>query len=72
MNTGRYRVSGHKPYGVDDTISPYNPRRIAAIPFFMKRCALTRDLFNLIIEFRLKMTSAGLSENIRREYHLSS
>lgn len=40
----------------------------AGIPHFMKRCALTRDLYNLITEFRLTMTSAGLAEHIKRKY----
>lgn len=42
---------------------------VAGVPHFMKRCALTRELFNLIIEFRLSMTSAGLAEHIRREQY---
>lgn len=42
------------------------------IPHFMKRCALTRQLFNVVIEFRLLMTSAGLAENIRRECDLTA
>ena len=36
------------------------------IPIFFKRCSVTRDLFDLIVELRLTMTSAGLAENIRR------
>ncbi|CDO77058.1 hypothetical protein BN946_scf184455.g8 [Trametes cinnabarina] len=38
----------------------------AGIPFFTKRCAVTRELFNLIIEFRISMTSAGLAEHIHQ------
>lgn len=40
----------------------------AGIPYFTKCCALSQDLFNLIVEFRLTMTSAGLAEHIRREW----
>ncbi|KAJ6484175.1 hypothetical protein C8R45DRAFT_931628 [Mycena sanguinolenta] len=43
------------------------------IPYFFSRCAVTRELFDIIIEFRLSGTSAGLEENIKQlhllEYH---
>jgi len=39
------------------------------IPHFFKRCAVTRELFNLIVEFRPSQTSGGLAENIKRECH---
>ncbi|KIM89482.1 hypothetical protein PILCRDRAFT_2691 [Piloderma croceum F 1598] len=35
------------------------------IPYFLKRCALTRELFDMIIELRPSSTSAGLAENIK-------
>ena len=37
------------------------------VPHFFRRCAVTRDTFNFIIEVRLKGTAAGLAENIKRE-----
>ncbi len=37
------------------------------IPHFLKKSALTRDLFNLIVEFRLTGTAAGIAEHIRRQ-----
>ncbi|KAJ6450330.1 hypothetical protein DFH09DRAFT_1400157 [Mycena vulgaris] len=43
------------------------------IPYFFSRCSVTRDLFDLIIEFRPSSTSSGLSEHIKQlhllEYH---
>ncbi|KAJ7676042.1 hypothetical protein DFH06DRAFT_1466749 [Mycena polygramma] len=43
------------------------------IPHFFSRCAVTRELFDLIIEFRLSSTSGGLAEHIKQlhllEYH---
>ncbi|KAJ7081764.1 hypothetical protein B0H15DRAFT_912552, partial [Mycena belliarum] len=43
------------------------------IPFFFSRCAISRDLFDLIIELRPSSTSGGLAENIKQlhllEYH---
>ncbi|KAJ7130666.1 hypothetical protein C8R46DRAFT_1236100 [Mycena filopes] len=43
------------------------------IPFFFSRSAVTRELFDLIIELRLLGTSGGLAENIKQlhllEYH---
>ncbi|THH23139.1 hypothetical protein EUX98_g8034 [Antrodiella citrinella] len=36
------------------------------IPFFMKRCAVARDLFNLIVEVRLKSTSGGMAEHVKQ------
>ncbi|KAF8581977.1 hypothetical protein K439DRAFT_1647749 [Ramaria rubella] len=36
------------------------------IPHFFKRCAATRDLFDLIVEMCPKTTSAGLAESIER------
>ncbi|KAJ7467666.1 hypothetical protein FB451DRAFT_1178035 [Mycena latifolia] len=38
------------------------------IPYFFSRCAVARDLFDLIIEFRPSTTSGGLAENIK-QYH---
>ncbi|KAJ7150806.1 hypothetical protein C8R46DRAFT_1229740 [Mycena filopes] len=43
------------------------------IPFFFSRSAVTRELFDLIVELRLLGTSGGLAENIKQlhllEYH---
>jgi hypothetical protein len=39
---------------------------IGGIPYFFKRCALTRDLFDLVVEVRPSMTSAGLAEHVKR------
>ncbi|PIL32659.1 hypothetical protein GSI_05363 [Ganoderma sinense ZZ0214-1] len=38
----------------------------AGIPIFLKRRALTRTLFDLIIELRVGSTSAGLEENFKQ------
>ncbi|KAG1764261.1 hypothetical protein EV702DRAFT_982169 [Suillus placidus] len=38
------------------------------LPIFFYRCALTRDLFDLLVELRPLSTSAGLEERVRREY----
>ncbi len=38
------------------------------IPIFFARSGLTRELFDLIIEFRPTSTSGGLSERIKREH----
>jgi hypothetical protein len=38
------------------------------LPIFFYRCALTRDLFDLLVELRPSSTSAGLEERVRREY----
>jgi hypothetical protein len=40
--------------------------------FFFKRCAVTRDLFNMIIELRPSLTSGGLSEHVKRKLSLMS
>jgi hypothetical protein len=52
-----------------DRLLPYY---VDGMPHFFKRCAVTRDLFNLIIELRPSLTSGGLSEHIKREHALSS
>ncbi|KAG0694810.1 hypothetical protein DFH29DRAFT_1006019 [Suillus ampliporus] len=36
------------------------------IPIFFYRCALTRDLFDLLVEMRPSTTSAGLEERVRQ------
>jgi hypothetical protein len=36
------------------------------IPYFFKRCAVTHELFSLIVELRPSTTSMGLAENIKR------
>ncbi|KAG2085011.1 uncharacterized protein F5147DRAFT_782255 [Suillus discolor] len=36
------------------------------LPIFFYRCALTRDLFDLLIELRPSSTSAGLEERVRQ------
>ena len=41
---------------------------LAGVPIFLKRSAVTRELFNLIIEFQLRMTAGGMEEHIRRMY----
>lgn len=40
------------------------------IPHFTASGALTRDLYNMIIELRPSTTSAGLAERIKRQYYL--
>ncbi|KAG6379441.1 hypothetical protein JVT61DRAFT_11916 [Boletus reticuloceps] len=37
------------------------------IPIFYKRCALTHELFNLVVEIRPSTTSAGLAEQLKHE-----
>jgi hypothetical protein len=37
------------------------------IPYFFSCCAVSRDLFDLIIELRPSSTPGGLAENIKRE-----
>jgi hypothetical protein len=37
------------------------------VPHFLTRCAVTRELFDLIIEIRPTTTSTGLAENIQRK-----
>jgi hypothetical protein len=39
---------------------------VGNIPHFFKRCAVTHELFNMVIEMRLSSTSKGLAENIKR------
>ncbi|KAK7050400.1 hypothetical protein R3P38DRAFT_3173760 [Favolaschia claudopus] len=43
------------------------------IPYFTSRSAVTRELFDIIVEFRPSTTSGGLAENIKQlhllEYH---
>lgn len=41
----------------------------AGIPVFFRRCAVTCELFDLLIELRLSSTAGGLTENIRCEQH---
>ncbi|KAE9405193.1 hypothetical protein BT96DRAFT_1015845 [Gymnopus androsaceus JB14] len=36
------------------------------VPHFLKRCAVTRELYDLIVETRISGTSAGLEEHIRQ------
>lgn len=43
---------------------------VGSIPHFLKRAAVTHELFDLIVELRQSSTSAGLAENIKREEHL--
>jgi hypothetical protein len=38
----------------------------AGVPYFFKRCAVTHELFNMIIEICPSSTSMGLAENIKR------
>lgn len=40
---------------------------VGGIPFFFRRCAVTHELFELVIEFRPTMTSFGLAEHIHCE-----
>ena len=42
---------------------------LGGIPYFLKRCAVTRELFDLVIEMRPSMTAKGLSEHIKREHN---
>ncbi|KAJ8596095.1 hypothetical protein M405DRAFT_782130 [Rhizopogon salebrosus TDB-379] len=39
------------------------------IPIFFYRCAVTHELFDLLIELRLSSTAGTLAENVRREWH---
>lgn len=39
-----------------------------SIPHFLKRAAVTHELYDLIVELRPSSTSAGLSEHIKREF----
>ncbi|KAG0697389.1 hypothetical protein DFH29DRAFT_878740 [Suillus ampliporus] len=41
---------------------------IADIPIFFRRCAVTHELFDLLIELRLSSTAGGLAENIRPQH----
>jgi hypothetical protein len=43
------------------------PASPGTIPHFFKRCAMTRDLLDLVIELRPLHTSMGLAESIKRE-----
>ncbi|KAJ3523711.1 hypothetical protein NM688_g8682 [Phlebia brevispora] len=38
-----------------------------SIPYFLHRCAVTRELYNLIVEFRPSMTASAMEEHIKRE-----
>ncbi|KAF8959245.1 hypothetical protein BDZ97DRAFT_1667389 [Flammula alnicola] len=40
------------------------------IPYFLKRAAVTHELFDLIVELRPSSTSAGLAENLKREFFI--
>ncbi|KAI6030973.1 hypothetical protein EDC04DRAFT_2572146, partial [Pisolithus marmoratus] len=40
------------------------------IPIFFHRCAVTRELFDLIVELRPSSTSGAIAEQIKREYGL--
>lgn len=40
---------------------------VAQIPVFFAHSAVTRELFDLLIEFRPSLTSAGLAEHIKRK-----
>lgn len=43
--------------------------QLGSIPYFLKRAAVTHELFDLIIELRPSSTSAGLAENLKRELY---
>lgn len=38
------------------------------VPIFFKRCAVTRELFDLLVELRPSSTSGGLQENVKCVY----
>lgn len=40
------------------------------MPIFFYRCGLTRELFDLIVEFRPSTTSGGIEERIKRDQSL--
>lgn len=43
---------------------------VAQIPYFFKRCAISRLLFNMIIEMRLSVPAGALHEHFKRQsYH---
>jgi hypothetical protein len=46
----------------------YIPSESDGVPHFFKRCAVTRELFNMIIELRPSLTSGGLSEHVKRKH----
>jgi hypothetical protein len=62
-STGRYRISDSEHGQFKDSPNLYT----GGIPRFFKRCAVTRELYDLIIELRPSMTSAGLAEHFKRE-----
>lgn len=37
------------------------------IPLFFRRCAVSRQLFNFLIEFRPSLTASGIEEHIHRQ-----
>jgi hypothetical protein len=37
------------------------------MPYFFTRCAVTRELFNVIVQFRPTLTSSGLEEHVKRK-----
>lgn len=65
-STGNCQVRG-APYSELNCLVLTIPQSSLGVPRFFRRCALTADLFDLIIELRPSTTAAGLSENIKRE-----
>lgn len=50
----------HAHYGADHIPSD-------GVPHFFKRCAVTRELFDMIVELRPSLTSGGLSVHVKRK-----
>ena len=63
---GALENSPYVPDSVADDASLIDPK-IGGIPYFFKRCAVSRELFDLIVELRPSVTAGGLSENIKRK-----
>ena len=53
-----------------DSVAKWCSRALAGdIPIFFYRCAVTRELFDLLIKLRPSSTAGTLAENIWREWH---
>jgi hypothetical protein len=66
-------------FGIDGSIGKYHVRRFpllsntspliffaGGIPYFLYRSALTRELYDFIVELRPSTTSGKLADNIKR------
>jgi len=58
-----------RKFPLADIFSPLTHQKFqGGIPYFFSRSAASRELFNLIIELRPALTSAGISEHICRMF----